>query len=306
MFHLITPQTDNYAQFLRIFPKKFQPLLERYQPQSEIIIVGAMIANRLVGIIAGAPNETRDRVYTVWYFLVLPAYRNSGIEHALLRHAEHQIRAWDYTQIETKLRFASHAQQIYTLSDAPGVFAIFRELGWDEACLIHTSFYLHDDQRIMEERWFRLHPPEGYELFFWKDLRPQDREALQADHAQLEQQAQDYSDPLAAETFDEHTSFGVRHTATGKIVGWMLNQAQSAELLSFSRLFILPEARNRRLFHPLLANAIAHGFGIYRRATFNVAANNGKMKATVLRMMAPFCDDLVDCYYVKKELSTTA
>jgi GNAT superfamily N-acetyltransferase len=298
MFYLTRPNSVNRDQFMSLTPSEFRQFVEQSVEQADILILGASsLEHNIVGLLIGFPNAQKPSAYTIGYLWSLQSYRALGVEETLLVESEHTIRAKGYAHIEIKLHFFSHTRQLYTIQEAPTLLKLFQDVGWDPIVCLSTSFYIHDPQ-IMQERWFHLQIPDGYELFFWKDLSPQDKAALQTQQPEWGEGL----DPFAVASFDPYTSLGVRHKATGNVAGWMVNEIFAQDVVAFSRLFIFPTERTRGLFVALLSNAIRYAFQYYYKARFNVAGNNPKMKTTVLRMMGHLCDLFVENYYCRKEL----
>lgn len=250
---------------------------------------------KLVGSFIALPDTSDEHACTICAFLVLEKYKELGIESILLVEGEKRVAAKGYRRIEMMPVFFEHDPQSQVLFD------LLHEQGWDEIRLASTAFSIHN-QNIAKESWFHLQIPQGYELFYWKDLYPRDREQLQIRKSEFKRHKKEYLDPLIIENFDVRTSLGVRKRATNEVVGWMINQAKSPELLCFGSLYVVPEERSKGLFYPLLANSIQRYFACYPHAGFYVAGENSKMKAVVKRMMGHLCDSIVERYYCKKNL----
>jgi GNAT superfamily N-acetyltransferase len=295
MFYVTELNNANRDQFKKLAATPLHPLLEPTYPQANCVVLGVGVEDRIVGMFIALPSDEHDHSYTIACLWVLTTYHKHGIDNMLLVAGEKILRTRGASQIDMAVNLPYHLQ------DAQTFLNLLQELGWNEIRLRDTVFYIHD-QNIAQEPWFRLQVPDGYELFCWKDLSPQEKAALQTQPHTYNNDKRGYLDPFVVDPFDPHTSLGMRHKASGRVVGWMINEVQTPELLCFRRLFIIPAARNQRLFYPLLANSIQRYFQYYPQATFNVAADNPTMRAAIIRMMGHRCDAILENYYCRKAL----
>lgn len=295
MFYIAELTNQNKRFFEHLVPTKLRYLLHQDQEQTGGIVLGAGLEEKLVGVLLALPHPEDDTSHVIVYLFVTKRYRAIGIEHALLAEYEKRVRARGRTKLEMAPKVMMNTRQAYDLLTS------LRENGWHEIRLLHTAFYLHD-YSITRAKWFQVSVPEGYEIFYWRDLTAQDRNALYVQGSRLLQQNQEYLDPFVVTLFDDYTSLGLRRKTSGQVVGWMINEYISPTHVRFRRLFIIPEERSKGLFFPLLSNAITYAFKYYQHAVFHILADNRKMKSAVIKMMGHLCDYILECYYCKKEL----
>jgi len=277
-------------------------LLDRDAAGPGALFLGAGNAEKnVVGLLVGAPNESRPGSLTVCHLWVSPSYRGLGIERTLLAECERSARERSCFQMEMELLFFSRTKQLFAFTDAPALLALFRDMGWGTVKFCKTSFYIRD-RRLMSEPWFQLRLPEGYEIFAWTQLRPGDRAAVEARGKALREAQRPFLDPWEIDPFDVHTSLGVRRRGDGQVAGWIINKAQSQTHLVFRHLFIMPEERGRGLFHPLLSDSIRRAFDHYSTASFNVLAENVRMKTAMSEMLGHLCDLIQERHYCRKAL----
>lgn len=293
MFYITALNDANRHQFEKLVSPQLHPLLEPTHSSSDKIVLGVESEDRLIGISILVPVDEHGQRYTIECLWVLQKYQQLGIAKMLLVENEYILRARGVTHVAMVVHLP------YRLQETQNMLDLFKALGWDEIRLRYTAFYSRGEN-IAQERWFRLQVPDGYELFLWQDLKPHEKMALQTQQPVGEQDSREYLDPFEIAPYDPHTSLGMRYQASGRVVGWMINEVKTPKLLCFRRLFIIPEVRNRKLFYPLLANSIQRFLQYYPQGTFNVAAENHKMKATIVRMMGHRCEAILENYYCQK------
>lgn len=289
MFVIITPNDHNRTQFKRFVPPQFHQMLESDPALTGSIILGAEVAGRIAGVLIARPHSEADGRCKIVFFWLCRSDHEEVMAKALLSECQQAAHLRGQRKLEITPHFPLKNEH------APTFFRLLNELHWDDIRLLYTTFYIHD-QSIAHEHWFQLQLPDGYELFYWRTLRPQEKAVLQFRQDEFTHQRYPYLDPFVIDAFEEQTSLGVRQQATGHIMGWMINTMSSPGVLCFRRLFIIPEARSKGLFYPLLANSINAYFRHYQSATFNVAAENTTMRSVVLKMMGHLCDTVLETY----------
>lgn len=308
MFHLVLPDADNRGEFIRLTPPRFRPFLWSDPARPGAGAPGALALGAACGtgglsaLLIGFPNDKREGSFSLRHLWVHPASRGLEVEGSLLAQAERLVRERGFLQMEMDLYFFTRTRMMYSLAEAPAMRALLEELGWDAIRLDRTSFYIEEDRGIEKERWFRLEVPDGYELFLWKDLREPDRAALGGLRGESQEAGEPFHDPLAVEPFDPHTSLGLRRARDGRVAGWLVNEALPEERVRVRRLYLMPEERNQGLFFPLLSNSIRLCLERRTPATFDVLADNPKMRNAVMLMMEHLCDAITDKYYCHKAL----
>jgi ribosomal protein S18 acetylase RimI-like enzyme len=304
MYYLTTPDRDNRHQLARIIPPRFRSCVEDDQGRADIVLIGAYVDHAPVGLLIGAPNESKAHSYTLCHLWVSRDYKDLGIERALLLEGERTIRTRGYLHMEMQPWLLCGARRPGAPPEAREPVTILHELGWNEVSFRHTSFHLSRGAclEISKEPWFRLEVPQDYELFFWRDIESREKELLRSKQGEPKNESRHYMDPLEVDPFDPLTSLALRWKPSGRIVGWMINDVVPESVLRFSRLYVLPSKRRQGLFPPLLSNSIALCLKYYAHATFEVAAANGAMRAAIVRMLGHWCDAIVDHYFCRKDL----
>jgi hypothetical protein len=286
---------ENRVRFRRLASPGLLPLLESAQTVPGLIALGAAAGDRIVGIFVAVPAFEPAHAYAIGQFRVLQEFfsRHTGAKD-LWVEGERAMRAQGALSATMELDLPVGSRESLLFLD------LLEELEWQEVRLCYTAFSIRDTN-ITRESWFRLEVPKGYELFPWKDLVPGEREMVEAWGATHEWEMGDYLDPFDVAPFDPHTSLGLRQRATGKVVGWIINEAQSPNLLCFRRLFIMPGERCQGLFHPLLSNAInLYLSSRYTLVRFRVMAENARMKTAIVRMMGHRCEGILEHYFCRK------
>ncbi len=296
MLHLTEPNADTRPLFRRLLPEPLIPVVEKDPLEDRDIVLGVVAGSCLLGALVARPNELNGTYSAIHCLHVYEPRTDSDVERLLLTEGERRARALGFHRLEIGPKIPrSYGGQHRLLT-------LLRRLDWEEIRRQSTSFY-GGAANLARERWYRLKLPGGYQLFPWAELTAGERSDLE--RLSLEARSQPgmrYLDPLVIEDYDPHSSFGVRNLATGRVAGWMITQPRSVALLCFRRIYILPDQRNKGLFHPLVANSVARCFEKWSYATFTVAADNDRMRDELIRMVGRYCTAILDCYYCCKRL----
>jgi GNAT superfamily N-acetyltransferase len=223
----------------------YRPLLARLGTDPSIVAVGATRFDRPVGL-ALAQRPQGWNAAAVLSVYVRPGYRRAGLGTDLLAALEGQLQA-------------SGCQWAYAtyLSDSPGIEAfeaVLRRREWAApVCrlVIHRGTAASMESAPWLSR-YRL-PPE-LTIFPWRDLTPEDRQAILDRQARRPWYSEELSPFFEEENIEYMNSLGLRHQ--GQVIGWMITHRTGPHTVRYSRLHIDADPRFRGRSPCLLAASI--------------------------------------------------
>jgi len=216
------------------------------------ILLGAWAGDCLIGRLAAIAASNDPESYKLQFLLaaesqetgVLPS--QAEVRSALLAEFEARARALGYRKLVMQPFFRVGTNHASVLLDS------LRQQQWDEIRYVGTRFHIKG-YGVLQERWFHTPLPPGYEIFFWRDLTPEDREYVKSRKDEA-----GYLDPFRVEHFEPQSSIGLRNTSTGQVAGWFVNELANPSTVRFSRLYLFREARSQACFYPFLAHSVRH------------------------------------------------
>lgn len=295
LIHELRPQetsgfsTMTFPAFRRVLGKDVCPLYPGESDEHWIrpLALGAEAGGRPVGLLLGGLPAGDGEVAEVLSVFVQPGERRQGIAARLLGHFEGLLRERGIARVEA----------LYTTgkTGAATFGRLIDRAGW-EAPSVRMLIYKCGLDQAVRMPWFGSFPVrDGLEIFPWRDLLPEEAEALRRSHAEKPW----IDDDLLPWRFDQHgfeevSSVGVK--LDGEVVGWVINHAVGGpDLVRFTCSFIRRDlARHGRL-------VAAYSESIRRltstpctRCMFAVPISKKEMARFVERRCAPFGGQLTE------------
>ena len=164
---------------------------------------------------------------------VKPDYRKQGVGSALLKHAQKALFSAGYKELQIVYWSNwKYADTIVNLMD---------KHGWEKP---ENLMKIYKTTRKNQEKikWpASLCLPDGYEMFFWKDLTLEERRQLK-ESQQTTPWIEPGFDPFKNESHIETlNSLGLKYQ--GRIVGWIITYRNQPDSVEYNNLFIHPEYR---------------------------------------------------------------
>lgn len=279
----------------------FRRWLEDPAYQDRAVAVGYSFWGRPLGLALGAAGTDPHKKGQVISLFVDPTCRRQGLGAALLARLEQELIA----------RTAERAFAFYPghRPMTPVVEHLFTQAGWAPptprtfTCRCRGA----DVGRMAQAPW--MNPPslpEGFELFPWAELRPDERDALER-----EQQEYPFAEPTLwpflsqVYQWDPVGSLGLRYD--GAVVGWMLTRRAGDATINFSKLFVRHGFRATGRAVVLMTEAIkrhvAHdGHHPRFEGAWEVAADNAPMVRFLRRRLTPYLTSMTETYCTSKTL----
>lgn len=238
-----------------------------------------------------APGPEGRAAAEIVSLVVRSGLRRRGLGKLLLAAVETELARRGRDTVELSFRS--------TWESADAVRALLASRGWSAPRL--RMLLVGTDTRMLESPVFADRPlPEGYEIFAWNELTPEERRGI-VRRQQREPWFPEALSPFHLEDrIDPEVSVGLRHrrpAADGEIqvIGWMLAHRVQEDLVQYTSLFV--EEGHGRLGRglPLVAAAarrqVAAGVP---RAIFMVQAENRAMRRLLERRMAPYLTETAE------------
>lgn len=224
-----------------------------------LLTAGATHAGTPVGLALGTLATDRTPA-TVRSLGVLPDHRRNGLGTALLAALEHTLQQQGAASVQSSYRS--------DLAYRTALERMFARRGWGAPRAVRRLYRSSLDTirgaPLLEGDTL----PGGFALFDWRDVTPDERDAIRRRH---DQDAAD-AHPAAVDPFqwpdrvDARCSLGVRRA--GQIAGWMVVHRLREDVMQYTSLFVQPTIHRHRVARVLLAEAI-------RRQINHTAATRG-------------------------------
>lgn len=224
------------------FPS-YRPLLADCVGNSSTVAVAAYAEREPIGLaLAKVQPENTTEILSLF---VKPNYRNQGVGTALL----------DALHKELALQGCRQLDIVYmTSASSPALENILQKSGWStpEPRRLICNF---NCQSLLHLPWVQKphRLPKGFNVFYWKDLKQQQRHSLTTPEANT-WIPEDLHPFRYEEDFDPASSLGIGHQ--GKVVGWMLNHRISEDTVRFSSSYTSPSLQRRGRIIRLYAESI--------------------------------------------------
>jgi GNAT superfamily N-acetyltransferase len=226
---------------------------------------------------------------------VARGHRKKNVGSTILAHLEKALAREGCTHVNLAYR-----------SNWPSVPAIERLLQKRKWTSPQTSMLLGKTttRRIAEAPWFdEASLPDGFTVFPWPELTPQEREAIQQ-----EQEAEQWYSPVLTpfqeeERLEPLNSLGLRYQ--DRVVGWVITHRTGPDTIQYTSLFVQPEFQGQGRALPLLAKAIRRQVAVgddVPYGIFQVEVVNEPMIKFVDRYLRPYLTSLTELRRSRKSL----
>jgi GNAT superfamily N-acetyltransferase len=128
--------------------------------------------------------------------------------------------------------------------------------------------------------------PPDCTIFPWKELLPEERDALKRSQAELGWIHPELEPWRFDENFDERSSLGLRRA--GEVVGWVINHRIAPDLVRFTVGFVRQDMARLGASFPLWVASVERLRGTGVTCTFVTPSHFKAMNRFVLRRCAPF------------------
>jgi GNAT superfamily N-acetyltransferase len=230
-------------------------------------------------------------------FAVRSDLRRRGLGGLLLAAVEAELARRGLPAVELSFRD--------TWASAGAMRALLAARGWSEP---RTQVLMaQTDMRMLALPWLDPRPlPEGYEVFPWGELTPEDRREI----VRRQQRAPFFPEALSPfqleERIDLEVSVGLRRHAGGesRVIGWLLAHRVKEDVVQYTTLFVEDGHGKLGRGLPLIAAAARRqeAAGV-PRAIFMVQAENREMRRLVERRLAPYLTERAELLRSGKLLS---
>jgi GNAT superfamily N-acetyltransferase len=235
-------------------------------------------------------------------FVVRSGLRRRGLGKVLLGAVEAELSRRGVRAVEGMFRDS--------WKSADAVRALLASAGWSEPRL--KVLLVATDFRMLEGEIFEERPvPEGYEIFPWRELSPDERREI----VRRQQRGAWYPETLSPfhleDRIDSEVSVGLRRLGSGegngsdgsRVIGWMIAHRVKDELVQYTSLFV--EEGHGKLGRglPLIAAAARRqrAAGV-PRGIFMVQGENRAMRRLLERRMAPYLTERAELLASGKRL----
>lgn len=177
-----------------------------------------------------------------------------------------------------------------TWPSAEAVRALLAARGWSTPR--PRILLAQTDTRLLELPWLAPRPlPEGYEVFPWGELTPEERRGIVRRQQRQPWFPETLSPFQLEERIDLEVSVGLRHRrdAEDRVIGWLLAHRVKDEVVQYTSLFV--EEGHGKLGRgiPLIAAAARRQEAVgVPRAIFMVRQEDREMRRLVERRLAPY------------------
>jgi uncharacterized protein (TIGR03032 family) len=277
--HLTFPNLRQQAQA--------RPIIE------PLVTMAASHSGQFVGMALAEilPRGERARVLSLF---VAREHRGNGVGSTMLAHLEDALA-----------REGCDAVFLAFRDDWPSVPAIERLLeknGWPPP---QPHLWLcKTDERIADAPWLdRLRLPDGFTVFPWSELTPEEREVIQRRQEDEPWYPLTLTPFQLEERIEPLNSLGLRYD--DRVVGWMITHRTAPDTVQYTSLFVERELQGRGRALALMAEAIRRQLAVVDEipyGTFQVEVANETMKRLVDRHLRPYLASLTELRRSRKAL----
>jgi GNAT superfamily N-acetyltransferase len=243
------------------------------------IAVGAFAGPVALGLARAELRPGEPPRAEVLSLFVAPDARGKGLGTALLAALTEELAREGAADVEAVYMTGQPAQ--------PAIERVLARCGFPEPTrrMLTVRMRLDDVKKADWYGRYRLGPE--YEIFAWKDLRPEERSRLRET-----QEATGWIKPdLVPWNWDEDgwepvSSVGVRKD--GEVVGWVLNHAISDRVVRFTCSFIRRDLGRRGRIVPAYTESARRAAEKFQELTFTVPTQHEGMSGFLTRWCAPF------------------
>jgi ribosomal protein S18 acetylase RimI-like enzyme len=244
--------------------------------------------------LAELPDGTNEA--EVLSLFVAPEHRGEGLGPRLLLALETELRSRGIARV--------HGVFMTEQPGTPALERVLAKAAWDAPVprMLTARFSLDAARRT---DWYGRYPlTEGFEVFPWGELPPQERRALRASQEERKWIKPDLVPwNHDAYGFEPVSSLGVRHR--GELVGWVINHALSPALVRFTCSFIRRDLGRRGKLVPVFSESIRRlsERTTYEECTLTVPLIHAGMAGFLRRWCAPRCSFVAETRGVGKQLN---
>lgn len=262
----------------------------------QLLTAGAMHEGTPVGLALGTLATDRKPA-TVHSLGVVPEHRRSGLGTALLAALERNLQQRDASSVQASYRS--------NLEHRAALERIAEKRRWEAPRAVRRLYRSRLDT-IRDAPLLDANAlPEGFALFDWRDVTPDERDAIR----RRQDGAEAAAHPEALDPFqlpdrvDGQCSVGVRRN--GEVAGWMVVHRLGDDLMQYTSLFVRPTVHRHQVARVLLAEAIRRQ--IHRtnatRGVWMVDLANAPILRFIDRHLRAHVDTATDLLLVGKRLS---
>jgi|GEM_PF-918985 ribosomal protein S18 acetylase RimI-like enzyme len=252
--------------------------------ERRLVALGIRLLHVPVGVVSGfhVGNGTGQ----LRFFYIARKYRRRGLGTRLLEEWEKEMRGLGCTRLEFR----------YSDGGGNGEWeAWLRKRGWSEPVLYSTVYVIGNCPALAPLYEDQCVPPP-FSVVSWDEIAKEKRDQLTSEKA--EWIPLKYSPHVYR--FDERFSVGLLYH--DEVVGWMLLTDVSKPSATIVCMFVRPPfqavGRARHLMTSVLTRLNKAGF---ERIKFEVAANNGPMRALVRKRVPPALIETKNFNLMKKQ-----
>lgn len=234
-------------------------------------------------------------------FAVRADLRGKGLGKLLLAAVEAEMVRRGQPSVELSFRD--------TWPAAEAMRALLAALGWSPPAT--RVVMAKTDERILALPWLAPRPlPDGYEVFPWCDLRPEERRAIVRRQQRQPWYPEELSPFLLEDRVDHEVSVGLRQVdgaGRRRVAGWLLAHRVKDDVMQYTSLFVEPGHGKLGRGIPLIAAAARRqkAAGV-PRAIFMVRAENRAMRRLLDRRLARYLTQRTELLRSWKKLDPQA
>jgi len=219
----------------------------RISADRPLLTAGATHEGTPVGLALGAPQTGREPA-AVHSLGVVPNHRRRGLGTALLGALERNLRQQGTSTVQASYRSS--------IEHRAALERILERRGWDAPRAVRR-LYRSGLSTIHNAPLLKANAlPQGSSLFDWRDLAPDERDAIRRQRGSGSTEAHPEAlDPFQLpDRLDERCSVGVRRN--GEVAGWMVVHRLHDDVMQYTSLFVQPTVHRHQIACVLLAEAI--------------------------------------------------
>ncbi len=245
-----------------------------------------------LGLVRLPVGDEAPELLSLWVDLVA---RRQGIAGEILRRLENELRELGHTNLHTTYMLGKPS--------IPVVEHLLQSTGWTPPKTRGYAIRFTRDQ-ARQVPWFQKYElGPGYEIFPWRDLTAEDREELQASQRDTSWIPEDLEPWKYDATAEPVTSLGLK--LDGKIVGWVINQEVSEEMIRITCAFVRKDLQRLGKILPLFSESL----DLLQQTSYlhvsGVSLSNYRpIIAFYKRWCGPWADHLGEARESSKELLT--
>ncbi len=257
---------------------QFRVRLGELFPGGSFLAVGVSFEGQPAGLGTAEimPDGRQARILSLF---ISESHRKRGAGTALVAELELQLQK----------RGCTGAELLYLRDgrSAPAIERILDRRNWGPS--YPRMLLCRADRRILETPWIRRYrPADGFSIFPWCELTPQERAEIERRQAVEEWYPETVSPFRDEGHLEPANSLGVRRD--GEVVGWLVTHRVAPKMVRYSSLFVRADVRAQNCAVALITEAIRRQEklrGIDTFGCFTVMVDNPSMMKFTQRL-APY------------------